>query len=207
MADVGTALLNDRIEQGITQGALAREIGVSQQILSKWEANLSFPRGRRVDDLIRALGRQSRTAQVLTELREKHPRLFLAPGAGALPMSIEARERLLREDAEELARRQMINQAAVKYQEMGAGQPQDPQAMFFRKAMPSPPYPEVNPPSVESLQIQFVRASEQLVRITALVGRVAAQLDDTAALLAKVGDAIKNLQPPVDERPDPDPPE
>lgn len=207
MADIGTALLNDRIEQGITQGALAREIGVSQQILSKWEGNLSFPRGKRVDDLIRALGRQSRTAQVLTELRETHPRLFLAPGAGALPMSIEARERLLREDAAELARRQMINSAAVKYQEMSAGQPEDPRAMFFRKSMSPPPYKEVTPNSVDSLQLQFVRASEQLVRITALAGRVAAQLDDTAALLAKIGEAIRAIKPAVDERPDPDPPE
>lgn len=63
-----TALKEARKARGWTQEDLARQLGVSQQSVQKWEAGTSLPRTARREPLIRALGLHQKTQQQLDKV-------------------------------------------------------------------------------------------------------------------------------------------
>jgi transcriptional regulator with XRE-family HTH domain len=65
MATLAQCIAADRKTLGMSQGDLARRLGVSQQSVAKWEAG-AVPRGRHMTDLTKVLGAQSRTANYTT---------------------------------------------------------------------------------------------------------------------------------------------
>ena len=78
--NIGQAIAQDRQRLGLTQGEFARRIGVSQQSVSKWEDGLSVPRGKRLDQIIRATGEGSLTANAIKTLtKEKDKEAMYTP--------------------------------------------------------------------------------------------------------------------------------
>ena len=45
-----------REDSGLSQGELARALGVSQSSVSRWEAREAYPRARRAADIVELLG-------------------------------------------------------------------------------------------------------------------------------------------------------
>jgi transcriptional regulator with XRE-family HTH domain len=55
----------DRKAQGLSQGDLAKRLGVTQQSVAKWERG-STPRGKRLASLVKVLGTTSQTAAAVS---------------------------------------------------------------------------------------------------------------------------------------------
>lgn len=55
MSTLGKRIARKREQAGLNQSELARRLGVSPQAVQKWEAEVSIPRGRRLDEIALAL--------------------------------------------------------------------------------------------------------------------------------------------------------
>jgi len=181
MSAISRAIQQDRIEQNISQGLLARMIGVSQQVLSRWESGLALPRGHRADDLIRILGAESHTAKIIEKLREIEPRSMDGPSMG-----IEGN------------RNQLLAQA-LRGSEPPPKSPRGPTreealAEALRMIRPVTRSPLMQFSTAQDLQMQFAKATDQLARVTSLMGRVANQMTEATELLARLQPAIERLR-------------
>lgn len=186
MSSISQAIQKDRLEQNISQGLLARMVGVSQQVLSRWESGQSLPRGLRVDELIRVLGPNSHTAQIIKQLREIEPRSLesltqVVPNnrnellAQALRRDESESSKLEREAAKRLALAEALRTFGEKEFTR-----RPPLSMAFTTA--------------QDLQMQFAKASDQLIRVTSLMGRVAVQMTEATEILARLQPAIEQLR-------------
>jgi transcriptional regulator with XRE-family HTH domain len=181
MSAISRAIQQDRLEQNISQGLLARMMGVSQQVLSRWESGLALPRGHRADELIRILGPESHTAKIIEKLREIEPRSMDGPSMG-----IEGN------------RNQLLAQA-LRGSELPPKSPQGPTreealAEALRMIRPVPRSPLMQFSTAQDLQMQFAKATDQLARVTSLMGRVANQMTEATELLARLQPAIEKLR-------------
>lgn len=59
------SIVADRVRLGMSQQDVARLVGVSQQSVAKWEAGIAAPRGKRLSQLARVLGKKSLTAEAV----------------------------------------------------------------------------------------------------------------------------------------------
>lgn len=66
---ISSAITADRQRLGMSQQELARLVGVSQQSVSKWEEGTAAPRGKRLAQLVVALGKNSATAEKITQVQ------------------------------------------------------------------------------------------------------------------------------------------
>lgn len=69
---LGEAIEKDRVQSGKSQDDVAREVGVTQQALSGWEAGTSLPRNARLAGLVRVFGIESHTLNAIRQIFPKN---------------------------------------------------------------------------------------------------------------------------------------
>lgn len=67
----GEALAADRASNGLSQQALADDLDVAQQSLSKWEAGICYPRDYRILQIGKYFGPASHTAKFAQEIKKQ----------------------------------------------------------------------------------------------------------------------------------------
>lgn len=114
----------DRKRLGMSQEELARQVGVTQQSVAKWEGGDAAPRGKRLTKLVQALGKKSQTADVLeTMLGGVSPRGTTMGQFQAPPMSQAQALVALARAAQDLA---LAAQAIAESVKRIAGDPTEP---------------------------------------------------------------------------------
>jgi transcriptional regulator with XRE-family HTH domain len=177
MSAIGDAIRQDRDDRRLSQAMLAGILNVSQQVLSRWESGVNFPRGSRVDALVSLFGPESRTATLVKRLRDIEPTTFDSMTT-ALPMTMDARARRRHEAA------------------MGDF---DPATLGALRNFSSYDYEsreraaELSRGRDANLSLQFARASEQVHRATRELARCSEQLTRAVELLRGLEISIGHL--------------
>lgn len=68
MNPLAKAIAQDRVRMGLSQHELAKQLGVSQQSVSKWEEGTAVPRNNRLRQLVQTMGEQSHTGVMVSRM-------------------------------------------------------------------------------------------------------------------------------------------
>jgi transcriptional regulator with XRE-family HTH domain len=192
---LGVAIKNDRERLGISQSLLSRVLRVSQQIMSRWESGDAVPRGAKLDALLQTLGSVSETRRLVEQIRDIDPTFFDSPNHLAAFASDPLQGRVA-----PLSDSQINMLAAKGMLAYGRNAPEQAPAVTIKSA-PEPVAP-TSPSTLandiadlnDDLRLQFARATDQIVRATNLLGKVAAMMAESGAILANVGQRIEALE-------------
>ncbi len=188
---LGEAIARDRNKLKISQSMLGRMMRVSQQMVAAWESGTSLPKGPRLRLLLDVLGADGDTFKTVEIIRKIDPTIFEIPDqmlrgsdrAGALS-EVSA---MVDDGVEHPFLRTVQNRIATQ------------NARRFA-AMAS-----VN--VGRNLQIEFIRATEQILAATKALAKVSADLAEATRMLAELGPKLEALTPEVNfERPEPEDP-
>jgi transcriptional regulator with XRE-family HTH domain len=186
---LGSAIKNDRERLGISQSLLARAARVSQQILSRWESGDAVPRGERLEILLSTLGPHSETRRLVGRMQEIDPSFFESPSNLAAFSTEPLRGRIASLPDSK------ISMLATRNEQLSHQSEQAPVPAFLMRSSPSTPSGE--PDRLEltnELRMQFTKAADQLVRATNLLGKVAAIMAESGAILSSVGERLDRIE-------------
>jgi transcriptional regulator with XRE-family HTH domain len=189
---LGEAIARDRNKLKISQSMLGRMMRVSQQMVAAWESGTSVPKGPRLRLLLDILGTESDTFNLVDDFRKVDPTVFEIP------------DQMLRgtDRAGALSQVGALSEAGVEHPFLRAVQE--------RRGTPGGARRFVAMSSVNvgrNLQIEFIRATEQILAATKALAKVSADLAEATRMLAELGPKLEALTPDVNfERPEPEDP-
>jgi transcriptional regulator with XRE-family HTH domain len=194
---LGEAIARDRNKLKISQSMLGQMMRVSQQMVAAWESGTSLPKGPRLRLLLDILGTEGDTFKTVDIIRKIDPTIFEIPDqmlrgsdrAGALSQ------------VESLDQVGALSEAGVEHPFLRAVQARKATQNARRFATMS------SANTGRNLQIEFIRATEQILAATKALAKVSADLAEATRMLGELGPKIEALTPEVNfERPEPEDP-
>lgn len=195
---LGEAITRDRKRLDITQGTLGQMMLVSQQMIAAWESGTSLPKGPRMRTLLDILGANSDTFKLVNDFRKVDPTVFEIP------------EQMVRgtDRAGALSQVGTVSQGGA-LSEAGVEHP-FLRAVQERRGTPGGAKRFVTMSSVNAgrnLQIEFIRATEQILAATKALAKVSADLAEATRMLGELAPKLQALTPEVNfQRPEPEDP-